>query len=141
MNAHYIAGLFDGEGSIGVYRHSGKTSGPMLRTQLTQNIHKESVKLFQELQGYFGGNLLTNKTRSGKKRHNWQLTNEKALKFLKWLLPSLRFKKEEAELAIQWQLTKPGPTRNKRTGHFNPYPYRKYDHFVMKTLKKMKGLK
>lgn len=109
MNAAYIAGLFDREGSIGVYRFSGKSSGSMLRTQLNQNAYEESTEVLSELHGYFQGNLHTYKSTSGKKYYNWQLSNQKALKFLEWIFPFLRLKRKEAELAMEWQKTKPRP--------------------------------
>jgi hypothetical protein len=43
MNAAYIAGIFDGEGSIGIYRYFGNKY--VLRTQFTQNKNHISTKL------------------------------------------------------------------------------------------------
>ena len=57
MNLSYIAGFFDGEGSIGVYHHvnNGVQTGFHLRVQLRQNKTKPSSQLLRELVARFGG--------------------------------------------------------------------------------------
>ena len=51
----YLAGFFDGEGSIGIYpvMHHGRP-GFYLRTQLVQNIGEASVALLAELTTVYG---------------------------------------------------------------------------------------
>ena len=76
----YIAGFFDGEGSIGIYKNSNKsTPGYGLRTQLVQNKRLGSTKLMKFLKDKFGGNLSEQITISGDTKYNWQLNAEKAV--------------------------------------------------------------
>jgi len=139
LDARYMAGLFDGEGSIGIYSYYGDKL--ILRTQFTQNIYPESRLLIKELKTRFGGNATPTRSLSGKWKFNWQLNSHKAAAFIRWIMPYLRFKRKEAEIALKWQNNRPKPSRNPKTGWFNPYPNRKSDHKVVIRLKKLKALR
>ena len=132
----YIAGLFDGEGSIGIYRCYGGRF--VLKTQLVQNIYPESKAVFRLLVQRYGGSASPQHSASGRWKFNWQLGAHKARLFLEDIYPWLRLRKRQAALAIQWQLGKPEPTRNPATGHFNPYPCDRHDKTIALRLKKMK---
>ncbi len=111
----YVAGFFDGEGSIGIYpdgrgRHH-------LRTQLAQNVTIESQELFEALCIEYGGNLSRDHNRRGT-CFNWQLNSRPAADFLALHLPYLRLKKAQARLALMWQWARPEATRSPTTGHF-----------------------
>jgi len=106
----YVAGFFDGDGSVGIYSRRGKQFH--LRTQVTQNSFKESDALFVDLKKEFGGNVTTQITLSGKSKLNWQLNSDSATNFLKAIEPFLRLKKEQARFAIKWQKERPKPFRN-----------------------------
>ena len=136
LDARYVAGLFDGEGSLGLYRHHrGRFT---LRTQLVQNIYPASKLLFDELIAKFGGNASPQRSLSGKRKFNWQLHAHKAAAFLRWIYPYLRFKREEAMIALDWQMIKPEPTRDKHTGWFKPYPASAEDKRAAAQLKRLK---
>ena len=49
ITKQYIAGFFDGEGSIGIYNRKDRYNGACLRTQLTQNKTKESFLILSFL--------------------------------------------------------------------------------------------
>src|ERR1039458_8918763 len=117
LSLRYVAGLFDGEGSIGVYRYQGGRFA--LKTQVVQNIYPESKVVFLLLKQRWGGSASPQHSASGKWKFNWQLSTSKACRFLEDILPYLRLKREEAEVAIKWQRSKPEPSRNKVTGWFN----------------------
>lgn len=136
MNPAYLAGLFDGEGSIGIYRYFGGKYA--LRTQFTQNKNKHSTKLFNALMKEFGGNLGLHRTLSGRLAFNWQLSSRNAAMFLGVIFPHLLFKREQAALAISWMKSKPLPSRNKKTGHYNPYPWSRQDATAVKKMKRIK---
>jgi hypothetical protein len=107
----YIAGFFDGEGSIGVYANSNGTF--FLRTQLTQNVSPESEKLLSELRDRWGGNLSRHTTTHGE-AFNWQLNSKKAGEFLRDALPHLVLKAAQAEVALLWLERRPVPTRSSK---------------------------
>src|SRR3982751_6376897 len=110
----YVAGFFDGEGSIGIYRNGQGTFH--LRTQLTQNVTVESHHLLEELRLTFGGNLAFMRARiyKGGAAYNWQLTGNTAARFLKEIRPYLRMKGAQAEVAIAWQSEHLPPGRDNR---------------------------
>jgi hypothetical protein len=102
LRAEYIAGFFDGEGSVGVYRNGRGTYH--LRTQLTQNVSPLVTELLMGLREEFGGNLSKQRTTHGVK-YNWQLNSGKAVTFLATIEPMLLLKKEQANVAIAWWQT------------------------------------
>lgn len=108
LSLPYVAGFFDGEGSIGIYKayYRGKCVGYRLRTQLCQNRGEEANELMEQLSATFGGSASTQQ-----KKLNWQLNAEKAADFLSQILPHLRMKKLQAEVAIAWQKSRPKVVR------------------------------
>lgn len=131
----YIAGFFDGEGSIGVYKATRQGRDRFcLRTQLTQNSSLNSEYLFKRLTARYGGNA----SLQGKKR-NWQLNGDKAMAFLQDIAPFLILKRSQAELAIAWQKQRPPLERNTR-GHvvFRQEPDIEFDRKVCKLMKELK---
>jgi hypothetical protein len=110
----YIAGFFDGEGSIGIYYRQKTKDRFHLRTQLTNNKNQEAQKLMSYLMDKFGGNLSEQITLSGRVKYNWQLNSDKAVYFLKKIEPYLIFKKNQAIIAINWQGQRPKPIRDSR---------------------------
>lgn len=119
ITLQYIAGLFDGEGCIGVYRNGKKT--PHLRTQLTQNKNAVVTKMFESLVDRFGGHFSEQKTTHGVK-YNWQLSSHKAARFLADILPYLILKKEQAKIAVWWQMVRPERQERDARGRVRPYP-------------------
>lgn len=105
ITREYIAGFFDGEGSIGIYHR--KNTGFHLRIQLTQNRDIVSKELFRVLVDVYGGNLSEQKTLSGGIKYNWQLNADKAVYFLEEIEPFLILKKTQAQIAIAWQKQRP----------------------------------
>jgi len=110
----YIAGFFDGEGSIGIYYRQRTKDRFHLRTQLTNNKNKNAQRLMGYLMDKFGGNLSEQVTLSGNIKYNWQLNSDKAVYFLKKIEPYLIFKKDQAIIAINWQEQRPLRIRDER---------------------------
>ena len=92
----WAAGLFDGEGSIGVY---ARKSGWYVVAQL-QMSHRPTCHRFAEVVG--SGGLFRNKKRAGyKQAYRILVSARKAEKLLGLLLPFLVAKKREALLALR----------------------------------------
>ena len=135
MSLEYIAGFFDGEGSIGIYPNG--RGAFHLRIQLVQNSKAQEVKdLFSELNNKFGGAVNEHTSSNGNKFYNWQLSSARASSFLKCIIPYLRIKREQALVATEWQDSRPAPTRN-ANGQYqaNRHPN---DAIVAGRLKQMK---
>ena len=93
----YFAGLFDGEGSIAVYTNKGDRSA---RFGIT--IGMVNPKVIEDLRLAFGGSIYK-QVRTGRPVYYWRTFGKRAELILKILLPYLRVKREEAELAIAYR--------------------------------------
>lgn len=133
ITKQYIAGFFDGEGSIGIYT-TGKKSFH-LRVQLVQG--QAGCHILYELQSRFGGNVSKSKSTSGNDKFNWQLNSQPAMKFLIWLEPQLQLKKDQARIGIMWELTRPKMSRD-AYGRIVPIKPSHIDREAAKTLKRLK---
>lgn len=133
INKQYIAGFFDGEGSIGIYT-TGKKS-LHLRVQLVQGY--AGYNILHELKSRFGGNLSKAKSISGNDKFNWQLNSQPAMQFLIWLEPKLQLKKDQARIGIIWEQTRPKMSRDVR-GRVVPIKPDNIDLKAADTLKLLK---
>jgi len=98
----YIAGLFDGEGTITIMRQTQPARGYQLL--VTMGVAKADSTL-NELKQVFGGILhRPNRTPSGRPTSvtRWQVTSDKAYRFLQAVFPYLRIKAEEARVGIEF---------------------------------------
>lgn len=95
----YIAGLFDGEGNINIYKVERTSSkGPVY--DLTIAIYSTNREVIDWLYGLFGGYVQTKNhlKNSGYKSHwkecySWRLSSNQAQDFLRLVYPYLRIKK------------------------------------------------
>ena len=107
MEKSYLAGLFDGEGCVLIgYRKTGNPRFLSMYISITNQDPRPLKACFQE----YGGGILTRSIRPDWPCYRWQTGSRKALRFLKDVLPWLIIKKEEAEVAIQFQ-------EKKKKGH------------------------
>ena len=115
LSIEYIAGLFDGEGTVGIYR---VTNGKSDKTNWTSrlNISGSYRPVLEKIHTFCGyGNIYSAKrnkkliaTRYGsldtslcKQGWKWQITNRNDIKnFLSKILPHLHEKKEQVELVL-----------------------------------------
>lgn len=100
----YAAGFLDGEGCIKIAKRNprnGRSANYSLLVSITQKDGRPVDWLF----GNFGGVVyLKNKKTDGSNWiYEWRSTDTGAYKFLKSVVPFLLVKKEQAELAIQFQ--------------------------------------
>jgi len=139
ISIQYIAGFFDGEGSIGLYARKGRYNGFTIKTQLTQNKSKESLYILKFLKTKYGGNMSKQKTLSGSIKYNWQLGINGIKNFLKDIMPYLILKKQQSKLALYWIKNRPKIKRD-RCGRV--IRFTKNDvAFNNKIVEKMKELK
>jgi hypothetical protein len=131
----YVAGFFDGEGSIGLYR-SGSGSF-ILSVQTVQLQSKKSEKLFRFLKNKFGGKYKSIRKRGTRRPiYHHTLYGREAIEFLKQIRPYLILKANQADEAIRWYENRViWKSQNKRTFLY----YRSSADFV--TARKLKALK
>ena len=102
MDLSYIAGLFDGEGticiSVRVYPH-----GPIAHYETISIGCKGAEKIFEELKKEYGGTYIYHHYKDGTKIPYYCLASKKAHKFLKDIYPFLRIKKEQCRLALEFR--------------------------------------
>jgi hypothetical protein len=99
----YIAGLFDGEGSIGIYRKTNKSRKYSYLQCIVQMANEFIPRL---LQMHFGGNMFVDKKFHGKNKavsYRWEVVSRQAVDFLVTVYPYLRLKLAEAKLGIDFQ--------------------------------------
>lgn len=133
----YIAGLFDGEGSVGVYANTHGSH--FLRVQVVQTELPFTEEILGDLQRDFGGSVGRSLSTSGKYKLNWQVGGDKAAVFLSRIKPWLRLKHIQAAVAIAWQDTRPGVRRG-TNGRVLPIDHeqREFDRKVSLLLRALK---
>ena len=95
----YLAGLFDGEGCITISQHrDGHASMQCM-------VHMVGSYMPGLFKSYFGG--CVGKVKKAQRHHQqaylWCIHSNNAVGFLRIILPHLRLKVAEAELAIKYQ--------------------------------------
>jgi hypothetical protein len=114
FETEWLGGFFDGEGSIGVYaRNTDRTKKIkyyVLVVSLAQSgsIGEEVCKF---LHTSWGGSYYLNKGK-GKPQWKWNISADKAAKFLREIEPWIVIKNKEAHLGIKFQ-----HLENKRWDH------------------------
>lgn len=98
----YAAGFFDGEGSVVIVKRKPRYKDRInFSYSILATISQRDGEIMDWLVGNFGGTVLW------KDRENptymWTITHRKAEQFLKEILPFLRYKKHQAELALRLQ--------------------------------------
>jgi hypothetical protein len=115
----YLAGAIDSDGTIGIKR---STYSMRVTRESTQPVFSERLALRQVqhdipqlLQNKFGGSLYITKasSKNGKPLWSWAVTDLKAHKCLKALLPCLSVKKRQALNALTLRIVKEQSKRAK----------------------------
>jgi hypothetical protein len=139
LDISYVAGFFDGEGSVGIYKN-GQGQGRTLRVQIVQNCCIPVDNMLREWAEEWGASMtvMVNKSRKSQ-AWNWQISGEKAVIFLQAIRPHLHLKKDQVDLAIDWYVTRPKIQRDSR-GRLIPRDVGRvqYDDQVALQLKAMK---
>lgn len=104
----YVAGILDGEGCISITKIRPKNTNlhnPCYGLQIRVSMVDKAIPLL--CQSFFGGYLWQKPPRNEKEKPQWKwaVQSKEAVKCLNLLLPYLRSKKNEAELAIKfWEI-------------------------------------
>ena len=98
----YSAGFFDGEGSIYISRgRKLKTGYQYFLCISINNTDKPIIDLFQQ---WFNGKISINPdTRTRRKLMRLRIYSIEAMKFLRILMPYLKVKLKQAQLALEFQ--------------------------------------
>ena len=118
LSLPYVAGLFDGEGSVGIYQ--GRRGGWTFRIQMTQNESPGALTLWMTLCDRWGGHVSHARSANGRAKMNWQLGQERAARFLRDIRPWLILKAEQADVALAWLDSRPTLRRDPLTGQNLP---------------------
>ena len=105
LSLPYLAGFFDGEGSIGIYTN-GLGTGRTLRVQLTQTVTPQSTALLTAMRDRWGGSLCPFNRTLRRNAWNWQVSAGKGIVFLRDVRPWLLLKADQADVVLTWW---PGP--------------------------------
>jgi len=116
----YVAGFFDGDGCVCVQNEIQKD---FRIARITASIANTNVEIIKYLKKRFGGYVKIRELPSGKTLGTWMLSCKAAVEFLEQIMPFMRIKKEQAELACKLYAISNRRnrtlSRNKK-GQFNP---------------------
>lgn len=134
----YLAGFFDGEGSIGIYKN-GRRTGWTLRVQITQTISVRSTELLTVLRGRWGGSLCPFNKKLRRAAWNWQVSAKNGYLFLCDIRPWLLLKADQADVALNWWSNRLPPQRGKNGRILLASPeVRAANELAARTLKELK---
>lgn len=106
IEAAYFAGLFDGEGSVGIAKHKSRTSRRGHCHELIIQVSSSDKNITVDLKETFGGSVCSFKAPKNLPMWRWTISTKKALAFLEIISPYLRIKKEQAKIATAFQSKK-----------------------------------
>jgi hypothetical protein len=98
IDINYIAGLFDGEGSISITHRNRYNSKQYALAVTLCNAHKHTLLDIKEKIGF--GCVVVHKAKIERTTFNYLLSNKNAYLFLVKMVKHLRIKDKEAEIAI-----------------------------------------
>lgn len=97
----YTAGIIDGEGCIGIYPQQKKWF------RLNVTVSNTNEWLIQWFKFNYGGHITSYPEHGTRKdKWVWEIWTKQAGKFLELIIPYLKIKKPQAELAIRFQQQK-----------------------------------
>ena len=140
ISFQYVAGLFDGEGSVGLYpSKSGNSRSVKLLVQFTQLWHSKSELVWRQMHENWGGSLGTFVNLSGKPTVNWQLNGAEAIVFLSDIRPWTVLKADQIDAATDWWAGRTPPARDSG-GRMLPRSDESWDEAlrVSETIRQMK---
>src|SRR3990170_1072595 len=98
----YIAGFFDGEGSITIAIQKSSPNGAVI-----VQISNTNKPVLEWIQSKFGGSIHIKTRENERQQNSWKLDicSLMANRFLKTIQPYLKLKTPQAQLAIEFQKT------------------------------------
>jgi len=113
LSPQYIAGLFDGEGSIHIEKNLAKPGSKIWRRGYRNNCYRlvvaivnRNLRVLRMLKEEFGGTIMIHKSGFSKKSlpaYQWRITDNRALKFLETIKPYVIIKEPQVKLGITFQ--------------------------------------
>lgn len=105
----WAAGFFDGEGSVVIELSVSKGSTFGQRTSLPATVTQTSTECLDIFVDMFGGNIKACEhtlphSRRWAVQYTWSVRNEKAIAFLKQILPYTVVKKEQIKVALKYPM-------------------------------------
>ncbi|WP_141216207.1 MULTISPECIES: hypothetical protein [Nocardiaceae] len=110
LDLMYVAGFFDGEGSVGIYK--GGQLGRTLRVQITQADSVRTREILKYCQTRWRGSISSLNKQKRRKALIWQTGGSGALEFLDDVCSRVVLKTEQVDLAIAWQKSRPVRVRD-----------------------------
>lgn len=132
LSREYLAGFFDADGSVQITK-SQRNTRPDPTYCMRSVVSNNYKAVLEEMKEMFGGTITPRELESGKIHHTWDTSAWGAYKFLSEILPFLRVKKRQVELALRFQRSIPKMGTHRTTG-INMMYERAYQE--MKKLKK-----
>ena len=106
MNIHYVAGIFDGEGSIGIHKRYYRESsrGFLYYPKVRLGMTGEGTKIVTSLRKQFGGNISWRIYKNtNKDLLTWTITSRKDVQgFLRQVIPFLIVKKAQSVVVMKF---------------------------------------
>lgn len=115
LDKAYLAGFFDGEGCVSITKQRGgkRSKSPSYNMRAIISQAGKGVGLLEYWNAIVGVGVLHSNKHAAKNWStsvNWVISSDEALEFLTCIYPYLHRKKEEAELAIEFQSKKKSVT-------------------------------
>jgi hypothetical protein len=100
----YLAGVIDSDGCIAILRHQARESNQSIRPtyDLKIIINQADGGAINYIRGIYGGTVTSQFSYAGTIIYTWRLNHEKSGELCKQLIPYLRIKKKQAEIAVQF---------------------------------------
>ena len=107
----YLAGIIDGEGYIGIGMNKGTDNRQpqyVLRISIAQS-NQPFLVCLRDKWGGLGSICVNRSPRQAKVGYRWHISANQAASILEDILPYLVIKKPQAELALEFQVTRGKP--------------------------------
>lgn len=105
LSLEYVAGFFDGEGSVSIIRKGQRKDGKLFYGLVIQLTSSSTISV-SKLQKQFGGGLYKESHKDRRRvYYKWMIEGKKAQSFLEQILPYLQMKNRQAEIGITYQQT------------------------------------
>ena len=104
LDLAYIAGFFDGEGTITIHHRNSLDKINWYR--VCASISNTDISLLEYLKDLFGGHISTRIYGGNRKdMYQWQVTSKDAVRFISVISPYLRQKSTQAEVSLEFEDT------------------------------------
>lgn len=126
----WAAGFFDGEGCVCITRRLNRSGNAKVYHWLDISVYQNHSASLEELKALFGGSI-----GSEGRAWKWRACGPTAAAALREMLPYLRVKRAQAEVAVSFQARKLSP-KGHRPPDFDPGPDAR-DYAIVRDLKKV----